>query len=111
MSKNRNNEVFPIKETNGEAKMQNISPTSLPKFRGLISEDPDTFMFEFSIVYRTYDYAFDDQKMKLFPSTLKDATLRWFINLLGGSITTWPQIQQAFNEKYMEYCRSKQTNE
>lgn len=76
MVENRNNEIFPIIETNGEAKMKNISPISLPKFYGLTSEDHDTFMFEFFVVFRTYYYASDDQKLKLFPSTLKDAALR-----------------------------------
>ncbi len=32
--------TFPIKETNGDAKMKNISPSSLPHFHGLTSEDP-----------------------------------------------------------------------
>ena len=47
--------------------------------------------------------------MKLFPSTLKDAALRWFMGLPGNSITTWAQMQQAFNTKYRDYCRSKET--
>ena len=38
---------------------------------------------------KTYDYAEDEQKLKLFPSTLKDAALRWFMGLLGNSVTTW----------------------
>jgi hypothetical protein len=80
--------------------MKNISPTSLPHFHGLTSEDPDTFMFEFFVVCRTYDYASDEKKLKLFPSTLKDATLHWFMGLPGDSITTWAQMQQAFNNKY-----------
>jgi len=46
--------------------------------------------------------------LKLFPSTLKDAALRWFMGLPGNSITTWAQMQQAFNNKYQDYCRSKE---
>ena len=68
--------TFPIRETNGDTKMKNISPLSLPHFHGLTTEDPDTFLFEFVVIYRTYDYAEDEQKLKLFPSTLKDAALR-----------------------------------
>lgn len=60
MSKNKNNEVSPIRGTNGEARMKNISPTALPRFHGLTSKDHDTFMFEFVVVCRTYDYASDD---------------------------------------------------
>ena len=54
-----NNEDFPIKETNGEARMKNISPNFLPHFHRLTNEEHDTFMFEFFVVYRTYDYASD----------------------------------------------------
>jgi len=91
--------------------MKNIIPTGLPHFHGLTSKDPDTFMFEFFVVYRTYYCAYDEQKLKLFPSTLKDAALCWFIGLLRGSITMWAQMQEAFNSKYKDYCRSKETKE
>ena len=91
--------------------MKNISPSSLPHFHGLTIEDTDTFLFEFSVIYWTYDYAEDEQKLKLFPSTLKDAALRWFMWLPSNSITTWAQMQQAFNDKYWNYCRSKDTKE
>lgn len=41
---------FPIREANGDCKMKNISPSSLPHFNGLTSEDPDTFLFEFIVI-------------------------------------------------------------
>jgi len=66
-------------------------------------------MFGFFVLFRTYDYAEDEKKLKLFPSTLKDAALRWFMGLPGNSITNWAQMQQAFNNKYWDYCRSKET--
>ena len=69
--------------------MKNISPSPLPHVHGLTTEDLDTFMFEFVVLCRTYDYTEDEQKLKLFPSTLKDAALRWFMGLPGNSITTW----------------------
>ena len=68
--------AFPIRETNGDMKMKNISHLALPHFHGLTTEDPDTFLFEFAVLFRTYDYAEDEQKLKLFPSILKDASLR-----------------------------------
>eukprot|EP00253_Pinus_taeda_P022572 PITA_22572 len=86
-------------------KMKNISPSALPHFHGFTTEDPDTFLFEFDVLCRTYDYAEDEKKLKLFPSTLKDVALRWFMGLPGNSITTWAQMQQVFNNKYREYCR------
>jgi len=91
--------------------MKNNSPSVLPHFHGLTTEYPDTFLFEFFVLCRTYDYAEDEKKLKLFPSTLKDATLRWFMGLPRNSITTWAQMQQAFNNKYWNYYRSKDTKE
>jgi len=91
--------------------MKNISPSALPHFHVLTTKDLDTFLFEFVVICRTYDYAEDEKKLKLFPSTLKDAVLLWFMGLLGSSVTTWTQKQQAFNNKYRDYCRSKYTKE
>lgn len=86
---NRDDGAFPIRETNGDARMKNISPSSRPHFHCLTSEDSDTFLFLFHVICRTYDYTSNDQKLKLFPSTLKDATLHWFMDLPRDSITTW----------------------
>jgi len=41
--------------------MKNISPYTLPHFHGLSSKDPDAFLFEFVVIYKTYAYNFDDQ--------------------------------------------------
>ena len=89
--------------------MKKISPSALPHFHGLISENPDTFMFEFSVVCRKYDYTSNEKKLKLFPSTLKDAALHWFMGLPGNNITTWAQMKEAFKNKYMDYYRSNET--
>jgi len=72
--------------------MKNISPSALPHFHGLTTEDLDTFLFNFAVIYRTYDNAEDKKKLKLFPSTLKDTTLRWFMGFLDNRITTWAQM-------------------
>jgi len=101
--------TFPIRETNGDMKMKNISPSALPHFHGLTTEDPDTFLFEFVVLCQTYDYIEDEQKLKLFPSTPKDVALCWFMGLPRNSITTWAQMQQDFNNKSQDYCRSKET--
>ena len=68
--------------------MKNIPPSALPHFHGMTSEDPDFFLFEFDILCRSYNYIRDAQKLKLFPVTLKDSSLRWFMVLgknLGGN--------------------------
>jgi hypothetical protein len=36
---------FPIWEPRGLAQMKNISPSALPNFNSLASEDPKTFLF------------------------------------------------------------------
>ena len=59
--------------------MKNIPLSTLPNFRGASSEDPDAFLFEFDVLCRSYDYSSNAHKLKLFPATLKDATLRWFM--------------------------------
>ena len=58
MAENRNDRgnreriegAFPIRETNGDIKMKNISPSTLPHFHGLTTEDPDAFLFEFVVI-------------------------------------------------------------
>ena len=49
--------------------------------------------------------------MKLFPATLKDNALHWFMSLGGGTVTTWDQMKQVFLEKYQEYCNTKDKRE
>ena len=79
--------------------MKKISPSILPHFHGLTLEEPDTFLFECTFMFRTYDYTSDDHKLKLFSSTLKDVALSWFMSLSGDNITTWAQMKQAFDHK------------
>ena len=66
---------FPIENTGGGAPKKPIPLAALPNFHGIMSEDPDTFLFEFDIVCRGYDYMMDAQKLKIFPSTLKGTAL------------------------------------
>ena len=70
---------FPIQDTDGSVHMKNIPPSFLTKFHGLRSEDPETFLFSFEIVCRSYGYLLKTQKLRLFPATLKDKTLKWFV--------------------------------
>ena len=69
------------------------------------------FLFEFDILYRSYDYTYSEQKLKIFPATLKDNALRWFMSLGGGTINTQDQMKQVFLEKYQEYCNTKDKRE
>ena len=87
---------FPIQDTNGSVHMKNIPPSFLPKFHGLRSEDPKTFLFEFDIVCRSYGYLLKTQKLRLFPITWKDRALKWFMSLRTNSIRSWNDMQKIF---------------
>ena len=91
--------------------MKNISPSVLPHFHENSIEDPNEFLFKFEILCRSYDYISSEQKLKLFPATLKDNSLRWFMSLGGDIVTTWDQMKQVFLVKYQEYCGMKDKRE
>jgi len=46
---NKTKGAFPIRETNGDARIKNINPYSFPCFHSLTSEDPNTFFFHFIV--------------------------------------------------------------
>jgi hypothetical protein len=98
---------YPIVDPVANAPMKSIPLQNLPTFHGLISEDPDAFLFEFDVLCRGYDYTSEPQKLKLFPSTLKGEALRWFMGLGGGTINSWDEMKQAFLTKYQDYCRTR----
>ena len=91
--------------------MKSISPSVLPRFYGKAVEDPDEFIFEFDILCRSYDYTTNAQELKLFPATLKENPLRWFMSLGGETVTNWDRMKQVFLEKYQEYCNTKDKRE
>lgn len=84
--------------------MKNVTPSILPNFHELRSEDLETFLFEFEVFCRLYDYLHDSHKLKLFPATLKDAALKLFVSLGINSKRTWEQTKTTFLEKYKDYC-------
>lgn len=104
---------FPIQEPedDDEIKMKNIPPSELPNFYGMASEDPDSFLFEFEIVCRTYGYTDDAHRLRLFLATLKASALRWFMGLGEHAITDWDGMRRIFLKKYQPYCRSKDSKD
>ena len=87
--------------------MKNIPPSILPNFYGMNFEDPNSFLFEFYILCRTYGYTNDTHKLLLFLATLKTAALKWFMGLGEHTITSWDDMRKIFLKKYQAYCRSK----
>ena len=87
--------------------MKNIPPSSFPTFYGKINENLETFLFEFDILCRSYNYLQDAHKLKLFLGILKDSSSRWFMGLGESSIWTWDDMKISFLWKYQEYCKCK----
>jgi hypothetical protein len=76
--------------------MKNISLSSLPHFHGISIEDHDSFLFEFDILCRSYNYTDNAHKLKLFLATLKDSTLRWFMILREHTVLSWDGMKETF---------------
>ena len=59
--------VFPISNipTRGLAPMKIIPLSTFPNFHGLSTKDPDEFLFDFYILYRSYDYTTKEKKVKI----------------------------------------------
>jgi len=106
---------FPIQEPgedhDEEIKRKNIPSSVLPNFYGMASEDPDSFLFEFDIVCRTYGYIDDAHRLRHFLATLKASALKWFMGLGEHAITSWDGMRKIFLKKYQPYCRSKDSKD
>ena len=87
--------------------MKNISLSSLPHFHGMSSKDSDSFLFDLDILFRIYNYIENDKILKLFPGTLKESRLRWFMSLGEHSILSWDDMKETFLQKYQDYCRPR----
>lgn len=97
---------FPITNIEGDDPMENMCLSTLPNFNGLSTEDPYTSLFEFNVLWRSYDYVSDEKKLKPFPITLKGASLHWFMGLGRQIILTWEDMKHMFLHKYQEYCKA-----
>lgn len=95
---------FPLTNQERATALKNIPPSTLPIFYGLVIKDLDTFLFDFDVLCRSYDYTTNAHMIKLFPTTLKDVALRWFMGL-GRDVLDWNTMKKKFLEKYQDYCR------
>jgi hypothetical protein len=91
--------------------MNNIHPSVIPHFHGLVSEDPKSSLFEFDILCRSYDYTSDAQKIRLLTTTLKDVDLHCVMGLDGDTIRTWEEMHGTFLKKYQDYCKARELRE
>jgi len=83
---------FPLPSLITNDNLKNIPIATLPKFYGLATKDLDTFLFEFDILYHSFDYKTNSHKLKLFLTTLRELTLRWFMGLGTNATCTWDSI-------------------
>ena len=93
---------FLIQDMDISVPMKNIPPYFLPNFLGMRTEDLEKSLFEFEILCRYYGYLSHTQKLRLFPATLKDRALKWFMSLGTNSIRSWNDMQKIFLEKYKD---------
>jgi len=98
---------FTILDIATDVAMKNIPLSSLPHFCGMSTEELDSFLFEFDILCRSCNYTDNAQKLKLFPATLKDSTLRWFMSLGEQIILSWDGMKETFLQKDQDYCRPR----
>ena len=75
------------------------------------SKYPDSFLFEFDILCHTYGYTDDTHKLRLFPATLKNAALKWFMGLGEHTITSWDDMINIFLKKYQACYRYKDSKD
>ena len=91
---------FPIQDIDVSVHMKNIPPSFLPNFHGMRLEDLETFLFKHEIIFKSYGYILNTQKLILFPETLKDRAIKWFMSLGTNSIRSWTDMKNIFLEKY-----------
>ena len=66
---------FSIRDSGRVAPTKIIPRHVLPNFHGLETEDPNVLLFQFKVLCRGYGYCDNDQKLNLFPLTLKGIAL------------------------------------
>ncbi|KAK8260869.1 hypothetical protein V6Z12_D13G148100 [Gossypium hirsutum] len=80
----------------------------LPKFNGLLGEDPYRHMNEFIITCLTMqpDGIEEEQiKLRAFPFSLQGLAKDWLYYMSPGSFTTWTGLHKAFLEKFFPASR------
>ncbi|KAF7802789.1 uncharacterized protein G2W53_041900 [Senna tora] len=80
----------------------------LPKFRGLMNEDPYQHLKVFHVVCSSMkpERVTEDQiKLRAFPFSLDDATKEWLFYLPAGSVTTWEGMMRLFLDRYFPSSR------
>ncbi|XP_026457611.1 uncharacterized protein LOC113358302 [Papaver somniferum] len=75
----------------------------VPKFKGLLGEDPNRHLQQFQNTIRCMKKSDDNDDttfLQAFPFSLTDQAESWLYYLPSGSITTWTRMKKLFLEKY-----------
>ena len=81
----------------------------LPKFHGLVGEDPHKHLKEFHIVCSTMKpQGVDEDQIKLraFPFSLEGVAKDWLFYLPHGAVTGWLDMKRLFLEKFFPASRA-----
>ncbi|KAF1895753.1 hypothetical protein Lal_00037869 [Lupinus albus] len=81
----------------------------LPKFNGLVGEDPHKHLKEFHIVCSTmksHDVQEDHNCLKAFPHSLEGPAKDWLYYLAPRSITSWGDLKRTFLGKFFPASRT-----
>ncbi|KAJ9170364.1 hypothetical protein P3X46_018476 [Hevea brasiliensis] len=81
----------------------------LPKFHGLVSEDPHKHLKEFHVVcssMKPQGVSKDRIKLRAFPFSLEGTAKDWLYYLPSGSVNSWNGMKQIFLEKYFPASRA-----
>jgi hypothetical protein len=81
----------------------------LPKFHGLVGEDPHKHLKEFHIVcstMRPQGIQEEHIKLRAFPFSLADAAKDWLYYLQPGVVTCWNDMKKLFLEKFFPASRT-----
>ncbi|RYR28801.1 hypothetical protein Ahy_B01g052989 [Arachis hypogaea] len=75
------------------------NPKIVTKFAGEVGESTTEYIARYLVEIR--NLANDENlKMKFSPSSLTKNAFTWFLNLRPNSITTWNQLETAFNSQF-----------
>ncbi|KAF7800736.1 DNA-directed DNA polymerase [Senna tora] len=80
----------------------------LPKFIGLMNEDPYQYLKEFDVVCSSMkpERVTEEQiKLRAFPFSLDGAAKEWLFYLPAGSVTSWEEMMRLFLDRYFPSSR------
>jgi len=101
---------FPILDQAPNFTMKIIPPLVFLNFKVMHTKDPISFLFDFDILCRGYNYINDSQKLKMFMATLKYSSIRWFMALRESTIRYLDKMKSIYIKKYQDYHMARDSH-